>query len=76
MFGLAITLCFYEFGISFFSGLGVVVIAIIANLLIGIGLNKIQKVLMRRKDARMSVTTEAINSIKMLKLNDWESNFL
>ena len=76
VFGLAITLCFLEFGVSFFSGLSVVVIAIIANLLIGIGLNKIQKTLMRRKDARMAVTTESINNIKMLKLNDWEGNFL
>ena len=41
VFGLAISLCFYEFGVSFFSGLGVVVLAIVTNLLIGIGLNKI-----------------------------------
>ena len=31
---------------------------------------------MQRKDARMTVTTESINNIKMLKLNDWEGNFL
>ena len=31
---------------------------------------------MRRKDARMTVTTESINNIKMLKLNDWEGNFI
>ena len=76
VFGLAITLCFLEFGWSFLAGLSVIILAIIANLFIGIGLNKIMKVLMRKKDARMTVTTESINNIKMLKLNDWESNFL
>ena len=31
---------------------------------------------MKSKDARMKVTTEAINNIKMIKLYSWQENFL
>ena len=31
---------------------------------------------MRRKDRRMTVTTESINNIKMLKLYSWQDSFL
>ena len=36
----------------------------------------LQKVVMRSKDARMKVTTEAINNIKMIKMYSWQENFL
>lgn len=31
---------------------------------------------MKRKDARMEVTTESINNAKMLKLYSWQENFM
>ena len=31
---------------------------------------------MEAKDARMKVTTEALNNPKMLKLYSWEKNFM
>ena len=76
VFGLAFGLAFYEFGVSFFAGVGVIILAIVINLLIGIWYNKTQKVVMARKDARMGVTTESINNAKMLKLYSWQDNFM
>jgi hypothetical protein len=42
---------------------------------IGIFINKTQKEIMEKKDARMSETNESLNNIKMLKLYSWQELF-
>lgn len=76
IFLLAFTLSFYEFGYSFFAGLFVFVLAFVSNFTIGRYMRKVQRVVMKTKDARMKVTTEAINANKMIKMNAWTQNFL
>ena len=61
---------------SFFAGVGVFILAFIANFFVGRFLRTVQKRSMKSKDARMKVTTEAINNIKMIKLYSWQENFL
>ena len=39
-------------------------------------MRKVQMDVMKSKDARMKVSTEAINNIKMIKLYSWQENFL
>ena len=72
----SITLAFITFGISFLAGLGVFLCAVIVNLIVGLWYNKVEKVVMACKDARMAVTTESINNAKMLKLYSWQDDFL
>lgn len=69
--GLSFAFAFYFFGYYFFAGLSVFVIAVLFNFAVGIYQNKQEKIIMRRKDRRMKVTTESINNIKMLKLYSW-----
>ena len=64
-------MAFKVFGLSFFAGLGVFFLAIIVNAIVGLWYNKVEKVVMASKDARMAVTTESINNAKMLKLYSW-----
>lgn len=66
---------FYILGLSFFSGVGVFVLAFVTNLIVGLILEKQQQEIMKRKDLRMNHTTEAINNIKTLKLYSWNSAF-
>lgn len=72
---LIIVICFgflyYYLSYAFFAGFVVFVLAFIVNTLIGSFLNKNQKVIMERKDQRMSETNESLNNIKMLKLYSW-----
>ena len=69
-------MCFYVFGLSFTAGLGVFLLAFVSNFLVGRFMRAVQKKVMKSKDARMKVTTEAINNVKMIKLNSWQENFL
>ena len=62
-------------GISFLSGIGVFVLAFISNIAIGLVLEKVYTEIMTAKDNRMNPTTEAINSIKVLKLYTWTDLF-
>ena len=73
---LSITVAFKTFGVSFLAGLGVFFSAIVVNAIVGLWYNKVEKVVMSCKDARMAVTTESINNIKMLKLYSWQDDFL
>ena len=41
VFGLALTLAFVEFGLSFLAGLGVFVLAVLANFLVGLWYNEV-----------------------------------
>ena len=76
IFITAFALSFYVFGYSFFAGLGVFVLAFISNFIVGRYMRTVQKKVMKSKDARMKVSTEAINNIKMIKLYSWQENFL
>jgi ABC-type bacteriocin/lantibiotic exporter with double-glycine peptidase domain len=69
------TFLFYTLGLSFFSGVGVLLIAFVVNIIIGLQLEKLQKEIMVRKDKRMNHTTEAINNIKTLKFYSWTGIF-
>ena len=66
---------FSYLGPSFFSGIGVFVIAFVANLLIGLVLKDLNLEVMKRKDARMNHATEAFSNIKTLKLYSWTEIF-
>jgi hypothetical protein len=60
---------------SFLAGFGVFLLAFVVNTIIGVYLNKNQKIIMERKDDRMTETNEALNNIKMLKLYSWQELF-
>ena len=66
---------FYFLKWSFFAGFGVFFLAFLVNTIIGFFLNKNQKVILERKDARMTETNESLNNIKMLKLYSWQELF-
>lgn len=69
------TFLFYYLGLSFFSGVGVYVVAFVFNLLLSKIQARLQKVYMAKQDARLNITTESLNNIKMLKLYSWTSQF-
>jgi len=66
---------FTYLGPSFFSGIGVFVLAFVANLLIGLVLKDLNLEVMKRKDKRMNHATEALSNIKTLKLYSWTDIF-
>jgi len=76
VFLLAFGAFFYYYKWTFLSGFVVIILAVITQTITGVYLSKIQKRLMEAKDARMKVTTEALNYPKMLKLYSWEKNFV
>ena len=67
---------FNLFGFPFLFGFGIMLIFLIANFIIQSCSNKFNKKTLEKKDNRLKVTTEAINSIKILKLYAWEDEFL
>lgn len=67
----AFTYLFMTLGVSFLSGVGVFVLAFIANAFVGLKLQKLNESLMARKDERMNCTNEAITNIKTLKFYSW-----
>ena len=62
-------------GASFLAGLGVFFIAFVINTFISNWQARMQKVYMKKTDARVSATTESFNNIKMLKLYSWIEPF-
>ena len=66
IFITAFTLSFYVFGVAFLAGLGVFIVAFVANYINRRWMRTVQKQVMKSKDARMKVSTEAINNIKMI----------
>ena len=63
-------------GISFFGGVGVVLLMSLVNLLISKKYQALQTTVMDIKDTRMKLTTEIMNGIKYIKLSGWEEIFL
>jgi len=71
------TLMLFEFfGISFLFGFGVLVTFIVINFCIQIRYRALQKDILKKKDARMKITTQVINGLKIVKLYAWEDEFL
>jgi ATP-binding cassette subfamily C (CFTR/MRP) protein 1 len=71
-----IYLLFRFFGISFLFGLITLIIFLSINFYIQNLYRIMQKDLLKRKDNRMKITSETINSLKILKLYGWEDEFL
>ena len=78
-FPFLLTFClvvlFYELGISFVAGISIFIIAFVVNILISKYKAKLQKSYMKKQDTRISMTSECLNNIKMLKLYSWTDIF-
>lgn len=72
----AIAFLIYFLGYSLLGALGVSVVLVIVNFFLAIIGQKVQKVVLTRKDQRMRYTTEMINNIKIIKLNSWTKHFM
>lgn len=66
---------FVYLGLSFFSGVAVFLVTFFVNMYLGNTTAKLQKEFMKKQDARVNITTESLNNIKMLKLYSWTSVF-
>jgi ABC-type bacteriocin/lantibiotic exporter with double-glycine peptidase domain len=70
-FALCFGILFKYLGLTFFVGIGVFVLSIVFNLILSRILEKYQKQYMQTQDARVSMTTECMNNIKMIKMYSW-----
>ena len=75
MIGAYIYLLFDFFGLTFISGLIVLLSFMASNYFIAKEFRKRQKLMMGKKDICMKVTTETLENIKILKLYNWENEF-
>ena len=71
MLSVTVIIAFIWFTWSFLAGLAIFSCAFAANHFILQYIRSNQKVIMKRKDQRMKVTTEAINNMRMIKLYSW-----
>eukprot|EP00903_Cladosiphon_okamuranus_P011464 g10798.t1 len=71
-----IVLLFWVLGVSAFSGLSLVFLSLPVNKILVAKLKAFQNQLMKRRDERMSVVSEAMNGVRIIKLFAWEPNFL
>ena len=72
---LGFSMLFYYLGYSFFAGIGVFILSFYTNIFISRKLAQIQKAYMKTKGERVSITTEVINNIKVIKLYGWTEFF-
>ena len=70
-----IYLLFDFFGLTFISGLIVLLSFMVMNYFIAKEFRRRQKRMMGKKDICMKVTTETLENIKILKLYNWENEF-
>jgi ABC-type transport system involved in cytochrome bd biosynthesis fused ATPase/permease subunit len=68
-------LLFKYLGISFLAGVGVFVVSLLVNISLSRWNARVQKRYMKKLDARVSITTECLNNIKMIKLFSWVGIF-
>jgi len=68
-------LLFKYLGVAFFAGIGVFVISLLVNISLSRCSARAQKAYMKKTDARISITTECLNNIKMIKLFSWTEIF-
>ena len=66
---------FKLFGISFFVGVAMIVIMVLIIWLVQYFYLKHTKIILRKKDKRMRITTHSLHIIKVLKLFGWEDEF-
>ena len=74
IFGLSFL--FYYFGFHLFPAILISVLFIISNFFIAVWMTRVKKEALEKKDKRMNITTEVVNTIKILKLNSWVENFV
>lgn len=72
----AVVILFYVTGLSAVAGLLVMVCSGVITFLTAIRLQSSQKKIMEGRDARMLVTVEALNNMKIIKLQAWDARFL
>ena len=70
-----IYLLFDFFGLTFLSGLTILITFMIMNYFIAKAFRRRQKRMMGKKDICMKITTETLENIKILKLYNWENEF-
>ena len=70
-----IYLLFDFFGLTFLSGLTILLSFMVINYFIAKAFRRRQKRMMGKKDICMKVTTETLENIKILKLYNWENEF-
>ena len=70
-----IYLLFDFFGLTFLSGLTILLTFMVMNYFIAKAFRRRQKRMMGKKDICMKVTTETLENIKILKLYNWENEF-
>ena len=70
-----IYLLFDFFGLTFISGLTILLSFMIMNYFIAKAFRRRQKRMMGKKDTCMKITTETLENIKILKLYNWENQF-
>ncbi|XP_035223587.1 multidrug resistance-associated protein 1-like, partial [Stegodyphus dumicola] len=73
---LAIGLMWYFLGSAWIAALVIIIIVIIASLVIGKRISKLQVEQMTIKDDRLKIITEIINCVKVIKLYAWENPFV
>ncbi len=74
--GVYIYLLFKFFGISFLSGMFLLIIFIFISYNRHKMYQILDKEMLEKKDKRMKVTTETFDTIKLLKLYNWENEFM
>ncbi len=74
--GVGIYLMWASVGITFLSGLGVILVLSLVNFLFSKIYIKLSDKIMGKKDERMAVASEILNGIKYIKMSGWEKAFL
>ena len=73
--GLSIVLLYRLLGYSSIAGIGVMIFLLPINILIAKGFSKYQKRIMAATDARIHVTNEVLQNIRIIKFFAWEQRF-
>ena len=72
---IAMYLLWQQLGVSVLAGLGLMLLLIPINGVIGTMQRKLQTAQMQQKDERIKLMNEVLNGIKVLKLYAWELSF-
>ncbi|CAI7790919.1 unnamed protein product, partial [Closterium sp. NIES-54] len=72
---IALLILFHVVGASMVAGLAVMVAALLLNLLIAASLRATVASILKAKDRRMKATSEALSSMRVIKLYAWQPFF-
>ncbi len=72
---LAVTLLYRVLGLSSVAGIGVMIILLPINIMIARGFSHFQKKIMAATDARIHITNEVLQNIRIIKFFAWEQRF-